>query len=88
MKEIKVSTDFYVDLINYFYPEDGEFPDGYLAEKIRTQIADKMDRITTRDLFSKYKTAKTPEEREKARLEYLRERGISDNFISSTEERH
>lgn len=82
MNEIKISTEMFSDLIDYFYPDEGKAPEGFLADEIRRQIEDKMLKVTARALFSKYKTASTPEEREKARREYLSQRGISEAFIS------
>ena len=74
------------ELIEYFYPEsDTERPEGTLADSIRNQIEDKMQKITNRALFSEYRTATTAEQRESARRAYLKERGFSDSFISNSE---
>lgn len=88
MADIQIPLKLMADLINYFYPDfdsEHERPEGELADNIRHQIEDKMQKITNRALFSKYKTATTPEQRESARRAYLKERGYSDAFISDSE---
>lgn len=85
---IQIPVELMADLINYFYPDsesDTERPEGELADSIRNQIEDKMQKITNRALFSEYKTATTPEQRESARRAYLKERGFSESFISNSE---
>ena len=83
---IQIPVELMADLIEYFYPDsESERPEGALADSIRNQIEDKMQKITNRALFSEYKTATTPEQRESARRAYLKERGFSESFISSSE---
>lgn len=83
---IQIPAELMADLINYFYPDsDSERPEGALADSIRRQIEDKMQKITNRALFTDYKTATTPEQRESARRAYLKERGFTDSFISDSE---
>ena len=40
----------------------------------------KLDRMVMRDLYGKFKTAPTEEERERARKEYLDRRGVQESF--------
>ena len=87
-EEIKIPRKLFVDLINYFYPDDESVPQGVLADEIRHQIEDKIQKITNRVLFTKYKTATSSTERERFRREYLVERGISNSFISDTEKHY
>ena len=83
---IQIPVELMAELIEYFYPEsDTERPEGTLADSIRNQIEDKMQKITNRALFSEYRTATTAEQRESARRAYLKERGFSDSFISNSE---
>ena len=83
---IQIPVELMAELIEYFYPDsDSERPEGALADNIRYQIEDKMQKITNRALFSEYKTATTAEQRESARRAYLKERGFSESFISSSE---
>lgn len=86
MNEIQIPNKLMADLIDYFYPDEpADRPTGWLADEIREQIEEKMQRVTNRVLFTRYKTAKTFEEREQARRAYLKERGFSEAFISDTE---
>ena len=50
------------------------------AEDIRRGLEEKLDAMVRHELYVKYKTAPTEEEREQARLEYLDRRGVSKSF--------
>ena len=83
---IQIPVELMAELIEYFYPDsESERPEGALADSIRNQIEDKMQKITNRALFSEYKTATTADRRESARRAYLKERGFTDSFISNSE---
>lgn len=60
----------------YMYMETG---DGDPAA-IRAALEQKLDALVARQLYSQSKTAPTPEEREKARREYLDLKGIPEDF--------
>lgn len=62
-------------LIKYFLFEQKE-----LLPKIKEELEQKLDALVRRELYTKYKTAPTKEEQEKARREYLDKRGIPENF--------
>ena len=49
-------------------------------EKIVEGLQEKFDRVVNRSLYTKYKTAPTEEEKEKARQEYLDRKGIHSSF--------
>jgi hypothetical protein len=49
-------------------------------EEIRQGLEQKLDALVRHELYEKYKTAPTEEEREKARQEYLDRRGVPDSF--------
>ena len=49
-------------------------------EIIRKGLEKKLNAMVDRELYSKYKTAPTEEEREKSRQEYLERKGIPENF--------
>ena len=49
-------------------------------EKIVKELKEKYDSIVNRNLYTKYKTALTEEEKEKARQEYLNRKGIHSSF--------
>lgn len=88
MKDVQITFELFLDLISYFFPDDKDCPKGYEADMIREQLRIKMQKIYNRDLFTRYKTAKTPAEREQARREYLKERGITQSFISDVEQHY
>ena len=50
------------------------------GEKIIKELKEKYDKIVNRSLYTKYKTAPTEEEKEKARQEYLNKKGIHSDF--------
>ena len=68
--------DFYT-LWKYSYEHQTDNPEMEILHKI---LDGKLDRIEKRQLYSKSKTAGTPEEREAARREYLDRVGIPQNF--------
>ena len=43
-------------------------------------MQEKLEAMVKRELYTRYKTAGTPEEREKARQEYLEKVGMPENF--------
>ena len=56
----------------------GEIDDVLL--EIKKGLEEKMEAMVRRDLYTKYKTAPTEEEREKARQEYLEKVGMHRSF--------
>lgn len=75
MKNVQISYELFLELIKYHLLESDAD-----TEKIKKELANKMDALVKRELYSKYKTAPTEEEREKARKEYLDRRGVPDSF--------
>ena len=75
MKQVRISEDLFLSLVKYhilkYYNEE---------EKIVNQLNEKLDRMVNRNLYTKYKTAPTEEEKEKARQEYLDRKGIHSSF--------
>lgn len=75
MKQVQISEDLFLSLIKYhileYYNEE---------EKIVEELQQKLDSVINRNLYTKYKTAITEEEKEKARQEYLDRKGIHSNF--------
>ncbi len=75
MKQVQISEDLFLSLVKYhilkYYNEE---------EKIVNQLNEKLDRMVNRNLYTKYKTAPTEEEKEKARQEYLDRKGIHSSF--------
>ena len=67
MKQIQIPEELFMQLIK-------------LQPKIKEGLESKLDSISMRLLYSKYKTAITEEEKQKARQEYLDRRGVPDSF--------
>lgn len=75
MKNVKISEELFVAIMRYFMLEQVE-----MAPRIKQGLEKKLDAMVMRELYTKYKTAPTEEEREKARKEYLDRRGVPENF--------
>ncbi|GAA6410854.1 hypothetical protein K040078D81_49710 [Blautia hominis] len=75
MKNVQISYELFMLLLRYYLIEDKSS-----GEKIRIGLEKKLDALVDRELYTKYKTAPTDEEREKARTEYLDRRGVPDSF--------
>lgn len=81
-KNIQIPSDLFFDICDYFFKEQEDD----LADDIRKQLNLKVDKLINHELFSKYKTAPTGAEREKARQEYLNRRGIPGSFRTDREQ--
>lgn len=75
MKNIQIPEELFIALAKYHLMDMKD-----VQPEIKKRLMDKMDSITMRGLYSKYKTAPTEEEKEKARKEYLDKRGVPDSF--------
>ena len=73
MKSVQISYDLFVALVEYHLDDD-------YAEEIHRGLEQKLDAMVRHELYAKYKTASTAEEREQARQEYLDKRGIFPDF--------
>ncbi len=75
MGNIQISQELFIALLQYFLADREDlFPD------IQKQLEKKLDASVRRKLYTRYKTAPTEEEREKARQQYLDQRGVPDSF--------
>ena len=75
MKQVQISEDLFLSLIKYHileYHNDNE--------KIIKELQQKFDSVINRSLYTKYKTAPSQEQKEKARQEYLDRKGIHSSF--------
>lgn len=81
-KNVQIPTDLFFDLCDYFFKEQEDS----LADDIRAELNLKIDKLINHELFSRYKTAPTGAEREKARQEYLDRRGIPGSFRTDQEQ--
>ena len=75
MKQVQISEDLFLSLIKYHILEHYNE-----EEKIVKELKEKYNKIANRKLYTKYKTALTEEEKEKARQEYLNRKGIHSSF--------
>ena len=75
MKNVQISYELFIFLLRYHLMGD----DNCLNE-IQQGLEQKLDSLMCHELYAKYKTASTQEEREKARQEYLEKRGVPDSF--------
>ncbi len=82
-KYVKIDWDFFCDLRYYFFRDDA--PADALADDIRDKLAEKMEKLQARELFSNYKQLPAGAEREKARNAYLDFVGMSSAFRSDEE---
>lgn len=76
-KNVQISFSLFMDLLDYFVLEISE-AEAY--KRIVDGLNQKIDKMIMHDLYEKYKTAPTEEEREAARQEYLDKRGVMDDF--------
>ena len=75
MKNVMVPEELLGKLLKYHLLDQKQEEDD-----IKKGLEKKLDTMINRELYSKYKTAPTEEEREKSRQEYLERKGISENF--------
>ena len=62
MKSVQIPYDLFVALVEYHLAYDDDY-----AGEIRQGLEQKLDALVRHELYAKYKTAPTPEEREQAR---------------------
>lgn len=75
MKNVQISYELFASLLRYHLMADDD-----CLNQIRQGLEQKLDSLVRHELYAKYKTAPTQEEREKARQEYLDSRGMLDRF--------
>ncbi len=74
-KQIQIPQPLFVDLVKFFIVGDTS-----TRETILKGLERKIDALAKRELYTKYKTAATEEEREQARQEYLDRIGVPESF--------
>lgn len=72
---VQIPYDLFIDLLHYHLVQEDDY-----AEDIWQGLEEKLDAMVRHELYVKYKTAPTEEEREQARLEYLDRRGVPKSF--------
>lgn len=75
MKNVQIPYELFVVLLQYHLALEDDY-----AEDIRRGLEEKLDAMVRHELYAKYKTAPTKEEREQARQEYLDRRGVPESF--------
>ena len=78
-KQVQISEELFFCLLKYFIasPEDRTNTE---EQYILKELELKINRMIDHDLYSKYKSAPTEEQREQARQEYLNRKGILESF--------
>ena len=76
-KNVQIPYELFIDLV-YVYLLDCD--DADIRKRIERGLNAKVESMVAHELYEKYKTAPTEDEREKARLEYLDRRGIHKDF--------
>ena len=71
MGNVQISQELFMQLLRFHLVEDES-----CEKEIKQGLEKKLDRMVMRDLYGKFKTAQTEEERERARKEYLDRRGV------------
>ena len=74
-KQIQISQALFTEIMAYFLLDRTD-----LDTSIKKGLEAKLDAIVKHELYTKYKTAPTLEQQEKARKEYLEKAGILESF--------
>ena len=75
MRNVQISQELFMQMLRFHLMEDES-----CEREIKQELEKKLDRMVMRDLFGKSKTARTKEERDQARKEYLDRRGVLESF--------
>ena len=75
MKKVQISQELFFSIMKYLLLDEGE-----LLPEIQKGLEQKLDALVMRELYTKYKTAPTEQEKEEARRKYLDKRGVPDSF--------
>ncbi|MDO4168679.1 MAG: complexin-2 [Lachnospiraceae bacterium] len=75
MKNVQISLELFMKLLRFHLIEDNT-----CADDVKRGLEQKMNTMVERELYTRFKTAPSEEEREKARQEYLDRRGMQVDF--------
>ncbi|MFV0519970.1 MAG: complexin-2 [Lachnospirales bacterium] len=75
MKKVQISWDLFMLLIRYFLLESYD-----TFDEIKVLVEEKLDAMERRELYTKYKTSDSEEEKENARNKYLDKKGYHRDF--------
>lgn len=76
-KQVQIPETLFLDLLRVHL---GQLEDEDIEQRIRRGLQAKLDAMTARDTYTRYKTAGTDAEKEAARQEYLDLRGVPESF--------
>ncbi len=82
-KQIQIDMDLFRDIVDFFYGDPDEDED--IERRIRRGIEDKVERLVAHNLFSQYKKANDPDERNRLRIEYLDHIGMPKSYRTDNE---
>lgn len=74
-RKVQIDYDLFWKIMLYFLAEHYEEIDS-----IKAGLEEKLDKMMMHDLYTKYKTADSEEEKEKARQEYLDKVGVPESY--------
>lgn len=76
-KNVQISQELFLDLVRYFLLDDTSKS---RLNAIQQGLEAKVDNMVKHELYTASKTADSPEDREKARQQYLELKGIHKDF--------
>lgn len=80
MKNVQIPQELLYDLFRFFLMDEDEDDREYTQEAIVTALEAKLEALVRHDLYTRSKTADTPQERETARQAYLDRVGMRQSF--------
>lgn len=76
-KSLQIPERLFLEIAQYFLLD---YREPEREQTIKKGLSDKIEAVIRHDLYTKYKTAPTPEQQEQARKEYLEKAGIPQSF--------
>ena len=74
MGNVQISQELFMQLLRFHLMEDES-----CEKEIKKELEKKLDKMVMRDLYGKFKTAPTEEDRERAKKENLDRRGLPES---------
>ena len=74
-RNVQIPYELFFQILQYFLMENYEG-----EERIRKGLEKKLNAMVDRELYSKYKTAPTEDEREKTSQQYQESKGLQENY--------
>lgn len=79
-KNVQIPQELLYDLFRFFLMDEDEDEQEYTQRAIITALEAKLDAMVKHELYTTYKTADSPQERERARQAYLDRVGMRQSF--------